>query len=69
MSERWPTVAEIAQRTGYHPEHIRRLIRWGKIRHEQVGRIYLVDPDSVAAYIQRAKQHPRGGPRGGEERT
>lgn len=64
MGHRWPTVKEISKRTGYCREHLRRLIRIGAIKTERVGRVYLVDPESFAAYQERVAQHPHGGARG-----
>jgi len=59
------TVKEAAERSGYHPEYIRRLIRDGKIAAEKLGTVYLVDAESLQAYL-RFMQDPddaRTGPR------
>ena len=64
MAHRWATIREVSERTGYNREHLRRLIRTGKIEAETVGRVYLVDPDSFAAYQARVAQHPHGGAQG-----
>jgi hypothetical protein len=64
MAERWPTVREASQRTGYNPEHLRRLIRAGHVKAELIGRVYFVDLASLVEYIKRASQHPSGGPQG-----
>jgi len=63
MGERWPTIAEIAERTGYNREHLRRLIRTGEVAAVKVGQMYLVDPGSFAAYYDRVRDKPQGGPR------
>lgn len=63
MDKRWPTVAEIAERTGYNIGHLRRLIRSGKIAAVKVGQMYLVDPVSFQAYYDSVKGKLQGGPR------
>ena len=63
MGERWPTIAEIAERTGYNVGHLRRLIRAGRIAASKVGQTYLVNPASFAAYYDSVKDKPQGGPR------
>ena len=62
MEHRWPTVKEVCNRTGYSREHLRRLIRTGKVEAELIGRVYLVDPESFATYQKRVAPHPHGGP-------
>ena len=64
MDHRWPTIREVSERTGYNREHLRRLIRTGTLKAEMVGRVYLVDPESFAAYQERVAQHPHGGAQG-----
>ena len=63
MGKRWPTIAEIADRTGYNVGHLRRLIRDGRIAASKVGQTYLVDPSSFAAYYDSVKDKPQGGPK------
>jgi len=64
MEPNWPTVRELSAEIGYHPEHIRRLIRQGKIEATKVGLLWFVNPDSMAAYVERVRHTERGGPRG-----
>lgn len=63
MGDRWPTVAEIVERTGYNADHLRRLIRAGQILAAKVGQMYFVDPASFATYYERVRDKPQGGPR------
>jgi len=67
----WLLVGEVVQRTKYHPEHIRRLIRQGRLEAVRVEGRWFVNPDSLAAYLEEMKQFPQSGPRprqrGGEE--
>ena len=39
-NEKWLTVNEAAELSGYHPEHIRRLIREGKIEAKKFSIVW-----------------------------
>jgi excisionase family DNA binding protein len=47
----WMTVKEASTRFGYHAEYLRHLVREGQIVAEKLGTLYLIDPESVQAYI------------------
>jgi excisionase family DNA binding protein len=51
------SVTEAARRAGITDRHIRRLIRDGVIQATRLGRAWLVDAESVAAY----QRHPTMG--------
>jgi excisionase family DNA binding protein len=51
------SVAEAAHRAGITDRHVRRLIRDGVIQATRIGRAWLVDTASVAAY----QRHPTMG--------
>jgi excisionase family DNA binding protein len=59
------SVREAAERTGYHPEYLRRLIRRGKIEAERFGSMYLIRADSLERYVQEMNQSDdaRAGPK------
>ena len=58
------TVAEAAERTGYNPDYLKRLIRNGKIEAEKFGPMYLIRTESLNAYIANLKPHDgRTGPK------
>jgi excisionase family DNA binding protein len=59
------TVREASEQTGYNAEYLRRLIRQNEIKAEIVGFMYLIDRQSLWAYVERMKQSddPRAGPR------
>ena len=60
----WLTVTEAAKLSGYHPNHVRRLIRAGAIRAEQWATIWRVDKKSVLAYVKSAsKKGEKRGPK------
>ena len=60
----WLSTAEASSRSGYHVEHIRRLIRQGRLEAHRVGWMWFVNPDSLDAYVEDVKRYPQSGPRG-----
>ena len=56
MMENWISVSEASELSGYHPEHIRRLIRQGKINAKKFSIVWMVDRDSLLAYIDKPKK-------------
>lgn len=67
MPEEWITVSEAAELSGYHPEHIRRLIREGKIGARKFGPLWQVSWLSLMEYriIAENSGDKRRGPKGG----
>jgi len=66
------SIEEASNQTEYHREHLRRLVREGRLDAYRIGRMWFVNPDSLAAYLEEMKQFPQSGPRsareqGGEE--
>jgi excisionase family DNA binding protein len=58
----WLTVRDAAKLSGYNPEHIRRLIREGEIEGRKVSIVWLVNRESLLAYVTKAQA--MGGKRG-----
>ena len=56
----WLTVKEAAKISGYHPEHIRELIREGLIKGRKVSIVWLVEPKSLLAYLDNANNSEDG---------
>ena len=54
-SGEWITVSEAAELSGYHPETLRELIRDGKIKGRKISIVWLVDRESLLAYLARVK--------------
>ena len=50
--EKWLTVDEAAIMTGYHPETIRKLLREGRIAGRKVSIVWLIDRQSLIAYLE-----------------
>ena len=52
----WLTVKEAADMSGYHPEHIRRLVREGKIEARKIVTVWLVNRSSLQNYLDEQKR-------------
>ena len=59
MDETWITTTQAAKETGYNIEQIRRLARSGKISTKKWGREWMVDLNSLLAYIQEEGRGPQ----------
>lgn len=60
----WITTAEATALSGYHPVHLLRLIRAGKIKAKKFGIVWQVDRTNLLAYIREVAKSPdrrRGG--------
>jgi len=62
MADDWLTVRDAAQLAGYHPKHLLRLIRAGKIKAEKFSIVWRVDRRSLLTYLKEVKKF--GGKRG-----
>ena len=60
MASKWITTVEAARLSGYHVNHIRRLIRLGLIRAQKFGPILQVDRRSLVAYLKAAESSGDG---------
>ncbi|MBK8905471.1 MAG: helix-turn-helix domain-containing protein [Anaerolineaceae bacterium] len=56
MEEEWITTAEAASLSGYHVNHIRRLIRQEEIEARKFGPIWQVNKSSFTDYLETARQ-------------
>ena len=52
----WITTQEAAEISGYHPDHLRRLIRAGALRAKKLSFLWLVHRQSMLDYIAAAEQ-------------
>jgi hypothetical protein len=52
----WIGVTEAANLSGYHPEHLRELIRNGKVRARKVVTVWQIDWVSLQAYIRKVEK-------------
>lgn len=56
MTDTWITVEEGVELTGYHSDHLRRLIRAGEITAVKKGNAWWVNRDSLLTYFANATQ-------------
>lgn len=56
MAETWISVTEAAKLSGYHPEHLRELIREGRIKARKVVTVWQIEQASLLAYIRAAEK-------------
>jgi excisionase family DNA binding protein len=64
MAEDWITTAEAAKISGYHQEHLRRLLKQNKIEGRKFGIVWQVSQRSLQKYLDRmAKLGKRRGPK------
>lgn len=52
----WITTQEAAELSGYHPEHLRRLMKERKIEARKFGPLWQVSRESLESYIAAAEQ-------------
>jgi len=57
--DEWLTVNEAAQLSGYHPEHVRRLIRQGSVEAKKFSIVWMVSKDSLLNYIRDSQKPPQ----------
>ncbi len=62
MATDWITTTEAAELSGYHPVHLRVLIREGRIKGRKFGIVWQVSRKSLMEYLreQAAKGEKRG---------
>jgi len=66
MAKDWITMAEAVTISGYHPKHLGRLIRAGKITAQKWGRDWQISRASLVAYTRKAEtQGAKRGPKAG----
>jgi excisionase family DNA binding protein len=54
--DEWITTTEAANLSGFHIEHIRRLIRNGHVDARKWGREWMVDRNSLVAYLDMERK-------------
>ena len=55
----WLTSREAAQETGYNVEHIRRLVRTGRLKAQKLGRDWVIDRASLLEYLRTEGHGPQ----------
>ena len=52
----WLSVKEAAKLSGYHENHIRRLLRAGLIQAQRWGNAWMVNQPSLLEYLEQARE-------------
>ena len=60
---------DAAKKLNYHVEHVRRMMREGSIKGIEVGRIWLVQRQSLEDYLKRTTQMSKHDPRRTQEKA
>ena len=55
MAEEWLTTRQAAEVSGYHPDHIRRLVRAKQIKAKKWGQAWMISRDSLLDYLQQSE--------------
>ncbi len=55
----WLTTNEATRLTGYNAEHIRRLVRSGKVKAQKWGRDWMIDRVSLFEYLKSEGRGPQ----------
>lgn len=62
--DEWLTVKEAAEFSGYHENHIRRLLRGGGIQCRKWGNAWMVNRESLLEYLKKSRaQGEKTGPK------
>jgi hypothetical protein len=69
MEDEWITTRDAEAMTGYHPEHLRRLVREGKVTGQKFGILWQVSKKSLLKYLNEASNmdDKRWGPKQADE--
>jgi hypothetical protein len=58
--EEWLSVNDAVKLSGYHPEHIRRLVRQGAITAKKFSIVWMISREALLAYMKsQAKVSPQ----------
>ena len=52
----WITVREAAELAGYHPDHLRRLIRTGEVEAQKFATVWQVKRNSLLSYLKKVEE-------------
>jgi excisionase family DNA binding protein len=67
MLEDWLTTEQAAETSGYHADHIRRLIRAKKLKARKFGPVWQVSREGLLAYLQQTREMgAKRGPKRGD---
>ncbi len=52
----WITTKQATELSGYHPEHIRELVRERKIKAQKFGEVWQVSRSSLLTYVRQSEK-------------
>jgi excisionase family DNA binding protein len=55
-TNKWITTNEACKISGYHPDHLRVLIRSGKIDAQKFGPVWQVSQESLISFLEQARK-------------
>ena len=55
MAEEWLTTEQAADLSGYHPDHVRRLVRAKHIEAKKWGQAWMISRESILDYGRRSR--------------
>lgn len=56
MAEEWITIATAVELSGYHPDHLRELMREKRVEARKFATVWQVNRISLLAYMHRAEK-------------
>ena len=56
MASDWITTEEALEMSGYHEEHLRELLREGKIKAQKWSFVWQISRSSLQAYLKQVKE-------------
>lgn len=56
MADEWLTIEQASKLSNYHAEHLRELMREGKVKGQKFGIVWQVSKKSLLAHIAAAKK-------------
>lgn len=56
MPQDWLTISQAVELSGYHPEHLRELMRDGKIAGQKFGIVWQISRESLLKYLKAARK-------------
>lgn len=56
MSEEWLTTDQASKLSGYHPDHLRRLIRSGELSARKFGPVWQINRQALDEYLVAAME-------------
>ncbi len=56
MADKWLTTKQASELTGYHIDHVRRLIKTGKVKSRKVMRDWQISQSDLLVYVRKTEK-------------